>query len=119
TNRPQTIMNQPTNEVSSYSIERPLASYDLHLHTFWSYDATAEIEPYFRQARQLGMRCITITEHHNIDSAAEIAEIASGYPEIRHIVSAELSVSTSIGSVDLLCYNLPLKPTGLLTQVLD
>ncbi len=94
------------------------ALYDLHLHTFWSYDANAHIRPYFERARALGMRCIAITEHHNIDSAAEVAEVAAEFPEIQLIVAAELSVHTSIGSVDLLCYNLPSQPEGEFAEVL-
>lgn len=94
------------------------ASYDLHLHTHWSYDATAEPEVYFRRARELGMRCLAITEHHNIDSSANVQAVAEQYPEIRLIVAAELTVHTSIGSVDLLCYNLPRRPEAGLANVL-
>lgn len=95
------------------------AVYDLHLHTGWSYDASADIELYFRKARELGVRCIAITEHHNIDSAEENLLVAEKYPEVRLIIAAELSVTTSIGSVDLLCYNLPRKPSGSLAAVLN
>ncbi len=95
------------------------AQYDLHMHTFWSYDATNEIRPYFERARELKMRCIAITEHHNIDSAAEISEIARDFSDIRWIPSAELTVSTSSYPTDLLCYNLPLKPTGAFAEVLE
>ena len=31
------------------------ASFDLHLHTAWSYDATAEVAEYFQLADQLGL----------------------------------------------------------------
>lgn len=95
------------------------AQYDLHLHTVWSYDANAEVRPYFERARELGLRCIAITEHHNIDSAEEVLAVASDFPDIRWIPSAELSVTTSIGAVDLLCYNLPIKPEGTLAEVLE
>lgn len=95
------------------------ASYDLHLHTCWSYDATADVEVHFRRARELGVRCIAITEHHNIDSAPEVRAVAERYPEVRLIPAAELSVTTSIGSVDLLCYNLPHEPSGALARVLE
>lgn len=102
----------------SHSTPGP-AEYDLHLHTFWSYDATAQVRPYFERARELGLRCIAITEHHNIDSAADVSEVATEFPEIRWIPSAELSVNTSIGAVDLLCYNLPRQPQGALAEVLE
>jgi predicted metal-dependent phosphoesterase TrpH len=88
------------------------APYDFHLHTYWSYDATAEVEVHFRRARELNMRCIAITEHHHADSLPSVFEIAQSYPEIRAIPAAELSVSTSIGAVDLLCYGLPRDPEG-------
>ncbi len=95
------------------------ASYDLHLHTYWSYDATAGAELYFHQARKLGVRCLAITEHHNIDSAPEVEALAMQFPEVRVIRAAELSVNTSIGPVDLLCYNLPSEPTGRFAEVLQ
>ncbi len=94
------------------------ASYDLHLHTCWSYDALAEPEDYFRRAKELGVRCLAITEHHNMDSACEVADIATRYPGIRWIRAAELSVHTSFGSVDLLCYGLPGQPEEPLKTVL-
>lgn len=87
----------------------PLASYDLHLHTHWSYDALVGVEDHFRRAKELGVRCIAITEHHVLDSLKEVVEVASRYPEVRAIPGAELSVTTSIGAVDLLCYGLPLE----------
>ena len=97
----------------------PPASYELHLHTYWSYDATAEPEMHFRRARELGVRCIAITEHHNIDSAEEVRVIAEQYPDVRLIVAAELTVTTTFGSIDLLCYNLPRHSSGEFAKVLD
>jgi predicted metal-dependent phosphoesterase TrpH len=99
--------------------DRPPAHYDLHLHTFWSYDATAHIENHFKRARELGVRCIAITEHHALDSLADVLECAKGYPEVKLIPSAELTVTTSIGAVDLLCYGFPLAPTPGLQELLE
>lgn len=93
--------------------------YDLHLHTWWSYDATADPEAYFRRARNLGLRCLAITDHHVVDGREEVAAIAVRYPEIRWVPSAELTVTTFRGAVDLLCYGLPAEPTPQLRQVLD
>jgi predicted metal-dependent phosphoesterase TrpH len=101
------------------AVSNGYASYDLHLHTCWSYDATADPEVYFRRAQQLGVRCIAVAEHHNLDSADEVRQVAERYPQVRLIVAAELSVTTSIGAVDLLCYNLPRQPEGALARVLD
>lgn len=95
------------------------AAYDLHLHTAWSYDASAPVDGYFALARQLGIRCLTITDHHVLDSLAEVVAAARVHPEIAAIPSAELSVTTHIGAVDLLCYGLPLVPPPSLRQVLE
>lgn len=95
------------------------ALYDLHLHTGWSYDATAHLENHFKRAVELGVRCIAITEHHVLDSLAEVVETAHNYPAVRTIPSAELTVDTSIGAVDLLCYGFPLDIPPALQKVLD
>lgn len=95
------------------------SSYDLHLHTCWSYDATSEPEIYFQQNGRRDLKCLAITEHNNLDSLPELEDAAKQYPDIRLIVAAELSVTTSIGPVDLLCYNLPSCPSGALGDVLE
>jgi len=95
------------------------APYDLHLHTYWSYDATTDPEGYFKRARALEMRCIAITDHHVLDSLEEVMRIAADYPDVQTIPSAELTVTTSIGSVDLLCYGFPHPFTDELQDVLD
>jgi len=100
------------------TVEYRPAHYDLHLHTFWSYDATAQVENHFKRARELGVRCLAITEHHVLDSFADVLECAKHYPEVRSIPSAELTVTTSIGAVDLLCYGFPLEFPAELQQVL-
>jgi predicted metal-dependent phosphoesterase TrpH len=85
------------------------ASYDLHLHTYWSYDATAHPRRYFERARALGVHCIAITDHHVLDSLSEVQRISASYPDVWAIPAAELSVTTSIGAVDLLCYGFPIE----------
>ncbi len=99
-------------------MSRP-AAYDLHLHSVWSYDALAEVEPYFCRAEELGVRAIAVTEHHNLDSITETLAAAARHPRVRMIPAAELTVTTSIGPVDLLCYGLPLRPGGRLREVLE
>lgn len=100
------------------NIKSYIDQYDLHLHTYWSYDATTHAENYFKRARELGVRCLAIADHHVLDSLEEVLEIAQKYPEIQTIPSAELTVTTYIGSVDLLCYGLPVKPPKELKKVL-
>ena len=95
------------------------ASYDLHLHSCWSYDATAHVDRYFRHARELGMRCITITDHHVLDSLPEVLDAARSYPEVITVPSAELTVTTSWGAMDLLCYGFPLDLSEDLVRMLE
>jgi predicted metal-dependent phosphoesterase TrpH len=99
-------------------VSRPVSTYDLHLHTSWSYDAVTSADVIFRRARELGMRCLAITEHHVLDSLPQVKRVAEGYPEIRVVPAAELSVDTSIGAIDLLCYGFPGKIPVALQQVL-
>ena len=94
------------------------ARYDLHLHTYWSYDALAQPENHFKRARDLGVACFAVTDHHVLDSLPEVLEIAQSYPEIRVVPSAELTMTTSIGSVDLLCYGFPADLPEAMKQVL-
>ncbi len=95
------------------------SSYDLHLHTYWSYDGIAHPESYFKRARELGVRCLAITEHHVVDSWPEIREMAGAYPEVRAVPSAEITVDTSMGEMDLLCFGFPEERTPELQRLLD
>lgn len=95
------------------------ASYDLHLHTWWSYDATANPEYYLKRASEWNMRCLAITEHHGLFSQEEVRAASSRYPGIRVIPAAELTVNTSIGAVDLVCLGFSSTWSDDLKQVLD
>jgi predicted metal-dependent phosphoesterase TrpH len=99
-------------------MQTPPANHDLHLHTGWSYDATADLENHFKRAVALGVHCIAITEHHVLDSQPDVLAMGAVYPQVRVIPSAELTVNTSIGAVDLLCYGFPGDVTAL-RPVLD
>ena len=94
------------------------ATYDLHLHTYWSYDATAHLQNHFERAAALGVRCLAITDHHVLDSLPDVAAMSSKYHQVDAIPSAELTVTTSIGAVDLLCYGFPVDIPASLQRVL-
>jgi len=96
-----------------------IATYDLHLHTHWSYDALTSVEAHFKRAAELGVRCIAVTEHHLTDAREEIREVGARYPTVRSIPAAELSVTVSCGAVDLVCYGLPDEPSAGLKTALD
>jgi predicted metal-dependent phosphoesterase TrpH len=96
-----------------------VAKYDLHLHTYWSYDAIEDPENYFKRARELGVKYIAITDHHVLDSRDQVQEIAERYPDVTSILSAELSVTTSLGTADLLCYGFPGQFSDALKEVLN
>jgi predicted metal-dependent phosphoesterase TrpH len=95
------------------------ASYDLHLHTCWSYDAVAPVEYYFRRARELKLRYIAIAEHFTMDSLPEILEVAEKYPDVRFIPAAELTATNSLGAMDMVCLGLPTKIPPYLAEVFD
>ena len=97
--------------------EKKFAKFDLHLHTVWSYDGCAEVEEHIRRAADLGLRCMAITEHNNMDSWPEVAKLRSKYPRIKFIPGVEFSVQTEFGSIDIVCLNMPEKPTPELEKV--
>lgn len=97
----------------------PRASYDLHLHTCWSYDAMATAEELFAAASAAGVRRIAITDHHVIDGLSEAIEIAARYPDVAFIPGAELTVSCSIGAVDMVCLGVTPDAIEALTPVWD
>lgn len=77
------------------------------------------VDVIFSRARELGVRCLAITEHHVLDSLPDVRRASSEYPEIRVIPAAELSVDTSIGAVDLLCYGFPAEVPAPVQDVLE
>jgi predicted metal-dependent phosphoesterase TrpH len=79
------------------------ASYDLHLHTCWSYDAMNTADELFAAASAAGVRRIAITDHHIVDGLGEAAEAAARHPDVTFVRGAELTVTCSIGSVDMVC----------------
>ena len=96
-----------------------MSKFDFHLHTCWSYDATAPVEYYFAAAEAAGMSHIAITEHHHMDSFAEVREAAARHPQVAYIPAAELTVYTELGTFDMVCLNMPRDPGAELLKVFD
>lgn len=96
-----------------------MANFDLHLHSYWSYDALANPEEYFAQAQKLNLKAFAITDHHNADSFTEIRPLVKKYPGAHLILGAEMSAMTPAGVQDIVCLGLPEKPQGNWKRVLD
>lgn len=94
------------------------AKFDFHLHSHWSYDATAGVRDYFALAQSRNVGTIALTEHHNMDSWADVRETAKDFPDIGYIAGAELTVYSKFGNLDMVCLNLPEEPQGELLEVL-
>ena len=96
-----------------------MGNYDLHLHTEWSYDAENSIEDYFRIADEKKIRTIAITDHHLMDGYDEVLEVAAKYPEVGYFSGGELTVHCELGEFDLVCLNLPRRPTPDLVDLFN
>jgi len=100
-------------------MNRYLASFDLHLHSYYSYDACADPEYYFAEAAKLGLRAIAITDHHNFDVLPDLRTLAVKYPEVGFFNGAELTGSTPFGTMDFVCLGLPWKVDGELKTLAE
>lgn len=94
-------------------------SFDLHLHTYWSYDAVTPPEFYFSRAEELGVTHIAITDHHTNDGIQESLEAAKKHPSVHFISAAELTVHCELGTFDMICLGLPVNPTPALQKVTE
>ena len=94
-----------------------MASYDLHLHTEWSYDAVSRVEDYFRIAQKKGSRALAITDHHLMDGYGDVLAAAAKYPEVGYLSGGELTVHCELGDFDLVCLNMPRRPTPVLNEL--
>lgn len=100
-------------------MKEKLAVYDLHLHSCWSYDACAPVEYYFRKASELKLRAIAISEHFTMDSLPDVIAASKKYPEVKFIPAAEMTVSCSIGTVDMLCLGMPLEIPAEIEKIFE
>lgn len=96
-----------------------MASFDLHLHTHWSYDAFIPVEEYFRMAQEKKTRAIAITDHHLMDGYDDVLMSAEKYPEVGYFSGSEITVNTEFGPIDLVCLNLPRRPSGDLAELFE
>ncbi len=96
-----------------------MSSFDLHLHTLWSYDAHTEVRDYFRFARKKHTRAIAITDHHLMDGYEDVSNAAAEFPEVGYFSGSEISVNCEFGPIDLVCLNLPRRPTPELEALFD
>ena len=94
-----------------------MASYDLHLHTEWSYDAFTHVSDYFKMARDKGTRAIAITDHHLMDGYGDVLKAAAEFPEVGYLSGGELTVNCDAGDYDLVCLNLPRHSTPELADL--
>ncbi len=95
------------------------ASYDLHLHSVWSYDATAEVEQHCSRAAGIGLKTIAITDHNNIGARKDVEACRLKYPGLMILHGAEFTVKTPFGCIDMVCLRLPENPGPRLRSVLD
>ena len=95
------------------------ATYDLHLHSCWSYDARNLPEFYFKKAQELGTKAFAITDHHNFDVIPSLFELAKQYPGVPFFTGAELSAATPFGDMDFVCLGLPEEPTPAMKELSD
>lgn len=95
------------------------ASYDLHLHTWWSYDAMTTADELLAAAVRAGVRHVAITDHHVVDGLSETIAAAARFPEVEVVRAAELTVTTSIGSVDMVCLGITPAAVPALQPVWD
>ena len=94
-------------------------SYDLHLHTEWSWDANATLKTYVETAEARKMRCLAITDHNNWDVAEEIAPLAEASSSLRVIQGTELYIRSEAldQTIHFLCYGIPSQLSGPLKQI--
>lgn len=81
----------PVVEVKPEPVVDPedISKFDLHIRSNFSDDSDAEVEDIFRQAKDLNMEVISITDHNNARANAIAAHFAKLY-EIKYIPGVEI-----------------------------
>ena len=52
---------------------------DLHIHSIYSYDATTTVRAILKQAADVGLNVIAVTDHDEIRGSFEAAQLAPQY----------------------------------------
>ena len=65
---------------------------DLHIHSMHSHDATTTVRAVLKQAADVGLDVVAITDHDNINGSLEARELASAY-NIEVVTGAEVSTT--------------------------
>jgi predicted metal-dependent phosphoesterase TrpH len=101
--------------------DRPLPRrrFDLHVHSWYSYDAHLSPEELFAAAEGAGIEALAIADHHNMDGFAAFAEAAAAHPAVRWIPAMEVSVATEDAGFDIVALNVPLDAPQRLAEVVD
>jgi hypothetical protein len=93
-----------------------MGSADLHIHSIYSFDATTTVRAILRQAKDVGLNVIAVTDHDEIRGSLEAHELAKEYG-IESIPGAE--VSTKEGHLlALWIHELPPQGLSLLDTLL-
>jgi len=76
---------------------------DLHIHTTAS-DGRSSPPEIIRQAAELGLAAIAITDHDSVDGIAAAMEASTAFPQLRLIPGVEISTNATAGEVHILGY---------------
>lgn len=110
--------------MSSIKDAIPRQRFDLHAHSWYSYDAHLSPEELFAEAEAVGLEALAIADHHNMDGFAAFADAAAGHPTVRWVPAMEVSVVTEgagfdgIG-FDIVALNVPFDAPERLAGVVD
>lgn len=85
---------------------------DLHLHSSAS-DGRLSPAELVRQAAQIGMDIIAMTDHDSVEGVAPALEAARAYPSLKVVPGVEINTDVPHGEVHILGYFIDYNSTGL------
>lgn len=107
------------NSVPETESPLPRRRFDLHVHSWYSYDAHLSPEELFAAAEGAGLEALAIADHHNMDGFAAFAEAAAAHPTVRWVPAMEVSVATEDAGFDIVALDVPLDAPQRLAEVVD